>query len=626
MSDNASEVINFKPYKRLVENVPQEIKQAAQVHKVPVESIDIDIAAVNTQYRTKKDTNWSEATKDVLKKIETPKYMLMPTLQLQQTYEIIFRPAIENTPLQLNYNITSDEYKSKIMARITSEQPFSRHPKIGSMLLEEINKKKLKLGLVINIFDKSLKEKLRTLSEEIKNGEEIDSFDVVISECSAPTSSVNDKLIEHFKIAQEEKQKKEDGSVDHSDRGFAVGVYEGELILEYQKPILGKNGRNCLGEFIEAPKPTMQHKPQFKIGHGIEIDENDMRILYKAAIVGSVVYEPGLLDITDKIKMNGASFRGSGTINVGKDKDIALEIESKDDTMDSIASGVRVECTELNVKGVVGAGAEVHAKRVFVDGMTHAKAIIEVDENAEISHHRGKLTAKEAHIINLEGGVVRAEVVKIDKSNGGEIEAQRIYVKELGSNTILKASELIEIELITGDANKCIIDPTGVTNHTDKMEGYSSKLKDLENELLSVMGDYDHIQNELLSEKEWLTQLKQMLARKEIQLQSAHKVRIKAYQIKEGKLNDYQLIINEITGQQRAIREEIQYYDALILKAKIHCKSSWTEHNEVRFIHPQADEPYVLSPRPEDNKITLVKSGDDEYELHKEFFRIRCYR
>jgi hypothetical protein len=605
-------IVDFKPYKRVIENIPYELKRAAQTRKIPVSKIDIDLTAVTTLYRTKKDSNWAEATKEVLKKLEHPKYKLMSTLQIKQQYELIFRPTINRSSLDLDFKITTDKFKSQITANVSTPMPLPRHPKLGNMLLKEINKKKLKLGLVINIYDSLLKAKIREIVTAVTNGEEVSNFDIIMCQCSAPSPAIDDDIIEHYKI---NNQKENEESGDRSDRGFAIGVYTGEIILEYQKPLEGENGRDCLGAFIKSEKPLITHKPTFKPGDGIDIDENETRILYKAAMEGSVVHEPLLLDVTDKIKVQSATFRGTGTINVGKDKDIKLEIGSKDEMQDSIASGVRVECTELNVTGVVGAGAEVYAKVADVQGMTHAKAFIEVDETAHIAHHRGKLIAKEAKIDSLEGGKVKAEIATITKANGGEIEAQKIFITELGSNTIIKASETIEVDFISGDGNKLIIDPSGVADSHSKLEGYTLQLKQLDSEMISIMEEYNYVQKDVMVEKEWLTQLKQMLAKKEIMLLPVHKIRMKSYQLKEEKLKDLQLIIDQTQQKQRTIREEIMYYDTLILKAKVHSKAEWKSGNKVRFIHPQAEEPYVLTPKPKDNEIMLAKIEEGEYQL-----------
>lgn len=120
---------------------------------------------------------------------------------------------------------------------------------------------------------------------------------------------------------------------------------------------------------------------------------------------------------------------------------------------DAVNSGVGIECEELNITGSVGSNTNLKATRMRVEGTTHTKSKIYAKE-AYIKTHRGFAQADKLNIDLLEGGNIKAKEVRIKKSLGGVIEADRIYIEQLESNNSCVFYNNVVIERFEGENNK----------------------------------------------------------------------------------------------------------------------------------------------------------------------------
>lgn len=75
----------------------------------------------------------------------------------------------------------------------------------------------------------------------------------------------------------------------------------------------------------------------------------------------------------------------------------------------------------------------------------------------KLEKHSGVIEGENIEIKYLNCGKVTANIVKINKTNGGEVTSNQITVNELGSSTVLIATNLVEIFKITGKKNQIII-------------------------------------------------------------------------------------------------------------------------------------------------------------------------
>jgi len=84
-------------------------------------------------------------------------------------------------------------------------------------------------------------------------------------------------------------------------------------------------------------------------------------IEYFASDNGYVVFANNELRISKTLKLEGADFKSSATIDAGDDqRDISVHIQhKKSHSEDAIGSGVRIDVKELNVEGSVGSNVTI---------------------------------------------------------------------------------------------------------------------------------------------------------------------------------------------------------------------------------------------------------------------------
>ena len=170
------------------------------------------------------------------------------------------------------------------------------------------------------------------------------------------------------------------------------------------------------------------------------------------------------------VTCNGAlSFKDTGSINAGTDKDIEINVTEDDSVKDAIGMGVKVTVSTLNVDGNVGEKAEITAHDVQINGQTHQSSIIRADK-VEIDIHKGYVYADEVTISRLEAGLVEAEIVNIKEAIGGVIRAREVHIHNLFSHIKIYSSKKIEIDNILGSENLIVID----------LEGYKDGINEIE--------------------------------------------------------------------------------------------------------------------------------------------------
>ena len=169
---------------------------------------------------------------------------------------------------------------------------------------------------------------------------------------------------------------------------------------------------------------------------------------------GYVVEDQDKFDIANLLEFNNkVDFKNIGIIRAGLDKNVKINIKFISDMQDAVNSGVGIECEELNITGSVGSNTNLKATRMRVEGTTHTKSKIYAKE-AYIKTHRGFAQADKLNIDLLEGGNIKAKEVRIKKSLGGVIEADRIYIEQLESNNSCVFYNNVVIERFEGENNK----------------------------------------------------------------------------------------------------------------------------------------------------------------------------
>jgi hypothetical protein len=393
------------------------------------------------------------------------------------------------------------------------------------------------------------------------------------------------------------------------------GVDENELILEYIKPKRGETGRTCSGQIIEVREPTCKYASYITVDDNIIKKEDDDSIKYFSKIPGYVKRKGGNISISNEVSLKSASFKDTGSIDPGEDKDIVVNIQGKETHEDSIGSGVNIDVKELNVDGTIGSNVTVKANDLNVGEQTHRNSQLEAVEHADIKLHRGKLKAKTAKIDILETGTVVAEEVYVKKMLGGEITAHKVVVDELISNTVITALDSIEILSIFGTHNKLIIDPNMIDSYHEKIDALQKEIKALQRDFKEAQIEYlkKHTSYKKLAPRIKTFQKKVLAATQAGKNpMKADIIRIKQYKKEAAILKEQAQALADDEQKIANLNEDLQkLYDADIHAKVIH-KGTYDGHTKVIFVDTKTSQEYSITPDKKMQTIFLEKIGQEK--------------
>lgn len=624
MSKEVNTKIDFPPIPRKCSNVTFELKSVADSFKIPLNSIDFDISNVATFIRivpenhTNIDYDWEEADLGMLLELKKEQYLAKKEVEIKQVYEILIKPYKKEDDFFLDVSFAANKTLSKVVAIIKKSSILPNSLTLAQRLLVELNKKKLRLGIFINLFDD---EMLLGIEEIVGHIREFGSLkqDFKITVCSSlePIWPVNDEL----RFLYSEKVKKssttENGHIDFSKRDFAVPVDIDEVIIEYIKPKEGKPGRTCKGEYVIPPLPNIRNVPTFNYDKdSIYVVETEDAILYKSKIRGFVEKVGNLFRVKEELNVDKIDFKTTGSIESSIDLGLTISVKLEDYTEDSISAGMRVECAKLNIKGSVGSGAIVKADSAYIEGMTHGTSRIEAKE-AFIKVNKGTLIAKIANIDTLEGGVVRAEKVNVHKVIGGEIYANEVNIDFCYSNAYIAATKLIKIKQVYGDNNKFVIDPEIFGELGDKIQSIKNALLKLSIEYTDLQKSYE-VKSKFINENiNTIKAVKQKLA--ELQKQN-----IEPNKGLLARINDFYNTIEELkkgTEELNKKREkkleleaELDKLQNGIFSAQIIHEGVWSGLNEIIFNTISPKKSISRVPRGAE-KVFMLKEEIDDFVI-----------
>jgi hypothetical protein len=261
--------------------------------------------------------------------------------------------------------------------------------------------------------------------------------------------------------------------------GMVIEVEAGEILVEYKKPILGKNGLNAFGEYIQkdALEKINDLKAQVDT-KTITIEEDEYSKKYKAKQKGYVYYDKKTLAVDNRLHLNEVS-RNKNVLDPQKEKNnIEVVVKQHDVTKDSIGEGVELSSENIHVDGFVGAKSLLEAKYLEIDGATHQDSK-QFAKYAKINRHKGTLRCHEANIKLLEGGTIHATKVNIENSLSGFVYAQDVTIKQVRSNLKIYATNSIKIALVSGEDNYFEINYKKVSVILSKIEYLQKEIEDL---------------------------------------------------------------------------------------------------------------------------------------------------
>lgn len=598
------------------ENVYKDLQVAAKASQVNVNDVDVDILKIHTRYIVGDE---NAVSVDDAAIFDDNEFFINPTLQIEQSYKVrYYDKTVTNKPKLPKIGVSANKSLTRIRAKVFAQEGLKYSPDLATEIENAINRELLKYGFLIGIRNANLKTESKHIASLIRvNGalNEDVVFDVAYGiDAKYP---IDDALVYHY------REKNKDN--DDPNASILSIVKENEIVIEYVKSRPGRNGRNLKGVLIPVGDPKNENSADIKTTDKIRKEEDDDSIKYIATMQGYVSEENGVYDIKEKLEVDAVNLKTTGSIDAGLDNDITINVTESDVMKDAIGAGMSIEASTLNVQGSVAEGAHIKTKNVTIGGLTHAKSTIE-SVDADIATHLGTLIcSNEAKIDRLEGGNVEAKIVHVNSVVGGEITGEEIYINELASNCTITAARLVVINTLKGSDNRIIIDIT-------KISEFANSLKTLSEEK-QVLGREIHKLTDSLREKKGLINAN---------LSSINYVKKRIEEISAtgadapisllNKLKDYQALVYEYNALAKEYKLKKEHFDntvaglekiqSMIFDSKVVNKGRWVELNDIKFqlIEPRKTIDYATKENELARVITikhLVIAGESIYEIKK---------
>jgi len=594
----------FQPKVVLTENVNKELLKVAKEYDLPISSLDFRLLSYKT-YIKFPDTEFLEADKEGLEKFMIKENLLNEDSKIKQIYEIeIIKFKSSNNfellgKMAVNSNYTKAEF-------LVSKNSIFKINNIYEKVKEELNKKKIKNSLLINFFD-LMDEDIRNLQNIIFIDGKLNN-DLRINICKGiePVKTVNGKIIYHFNIYKSKEKK------------LIYPVKEGETLIEIILPKEGQNGRDCKGEIIKIQKSKEFNIPNIEFDEKtIEKKINDERILFISKKNGYIIKEDGKFIIKDEMEIKQINIKTGNVENADK-SDVKLKIKENDVLKEAIADNMMVETTELYVKGNVGNKAKIKAKKLEINGQTHKNSKI-LTEDAFINVHKGEVKAKKIKINRLESGIVRADEVEIDLALGGIVYAKSIKINKLLSHNKFFASNLIQICEVKGEENIFAISPKKVLKDID-IEAMGKKITQIEQNLNIKKREYNRLKKIYLENKNSIGEYKKLYLQNKQNNKKTSPIilkKLKEFKILTDKINNFKIEILMLKKQKEHIKEEIEYLQNGIYKAKIISNSNWKPFNRIMFELIEPPIKLIYDTKTGDYKCGFKLKSEDELKIIK---------
>ncbi len=607
------------------QSVAKELFKIAKSYEMDADLLDFNLLDVQTYtriYDGTKETEWEELAIEESQKFNDEALLLNPHFQIKQTYEIeIFsnKPAKNDPYNDFKLAVGANATKCKVYLSIAKGSRVQYIPQFEHDLIDMINRKKIRAGILVYMFDSMVEDVASKLSARVRIAEKLEfeqSETHLIAEGYEPTATINDQLILHY---ENTKEVDENEKVDYASRGFIQSVKKGELLIEYIKAKMGKPGRNCRGEYMEPKEPVISHEPTFRVSDNIKIIEDENSIKYYADENGYIAFEDNTYVIKNEVDVDAISFKTTGSIDSGVDSDVNMSVKEADAIKDAVGSGMKVEVTEIEIDGNVGSNASVVAKKAQIGGQTHKTAKIRADE-LEINVHKGEAYGKNVHITRLEHGRVEAEIVEVVQAIGGVIRAQEIEIDICASHVKATATRKIEIKKMLGSENTFTIDPllsrdaqNSKDDHEEKIQEIKLRLRELKKEInkytqLIKNGTkaYLEIKKRLLHYQKNKVKMPESFVKKYKQFQNMQQ-RLK---ILKDEFTEKQEKLNLLTTRTASFQDNI-------LDARIINHDKWVGYNEIKFklVDPPVELVYKPLEGSSEKVFGLVELQDGDYAI-----------
>ena len=422
-------------------DIQKSMAMYATDNQVSLNECTFSINRVDTYIKESATDEFILIAKDILNQYTDKDRILNEHIEFNQVYTITAK-KLKNNGLKLNYEIVLGDNAThpKITIKNDSKIPYKKYaPKDMLLLLyTELNKIKASNSILVNIFDEEMKKTLKAFVKHIYAGKFTKNIRIPLFNGIEAVVTRESKLVYWFR--------------EKGNQNQIIEVEENELLIEYKKPIFGKNGLNAYGKEISGGSANNSDDLEATIDkQSIKIEENEKSKLYKSSRRGYVHFDGNSLSVDNKIRMSKIS-RNQTSLASEEENNVEVMISQNDTTKDSIGEGVELVSETIHINGHVGAKSTLEAINLTIDGATHQDSK-QFAKYAEINRHKGTLRCHEAKIKLLEGGEIHASKVDIEACLGGSIYAKDVTIGLVKSNLKVYASNSITIKQVRGEDN-----------------------------------------------------------------------------------------------------------------------------------------------------------------------------
>lgn len=552
------------------ENPARELLSTASRTHLNLNELDFNLLAFSTQYRFG-DGEWKKISEKDLTLFDKDEIFLKNDLQIKQEYKIEIFHSKEPSQISQAVKLIANKKLTKIIAQIDLAG-LKSYDKLPLELLQNIYKKMLKLKFLIGIRIFDFKKNLLAFCNRYKNSTLNKTTQIIVATGIEPMRGQDEFLSLVY------KEKARNYTLDEKRLGI-IAVDENEVVLRHIKAKQGREGKDLNLHPLRVLSPN-ENKIIFSCSSAFKQIEQEEYTEYLALKKGFVVENANSFDIANELDFQEVEFKKVGVIKAGLDKNVKININFVSELKDAVNSGVEIECEELNINGSVGSNTQLKATKMKIEGTTHSKAKMSAKE-AYIKTHRGFVEAEILNIDLLEGGTVKAKEVKIKKSLGGNIQADKIYIEDLESNNTCIFFENSTIERIKGRNNKF--------NAKVKMKdkNYDEEFKALEEQSARLSRKLDKIKAFIKASKNTISSLEKTMTELKNsgqKIPAGYEKALKNFSLQNQELAKLQNEEKQILERKKALQLELSHLQELLFKANFINKSGkWTDMNELRF-------------------------------------------
>ena len=452
-------------------SIKSSLESFAKEQFLPIHKCEFKLLKSETYVRSSVDTEYSIYSDAILQEYLNKERILNEHVEFEQNYTIILTKTQKHS-LHLNYTLKFDKYYTKPYLILSPDSIISHKlytPKqLLNLLYKEFNKIKAYNEILIRIFDEEMIKSLNLLikyiyADKFKKRVRIPLFNGI-----DPIITRESKLIFWYEEKMDENQ--------------VIEVKKDELLIEFKKPIYGKNGFNAFGKGVNATCADNDEDLETEIDkESIYIKEDSNSKCYLSKKQGFVNFTANKLSVSNKIKLRKIS-RNAKKVASSEENSIEITIAQHDTNRDSVGEGVSLTSESIKIEGFVGANSRLEATTLEIKGATHQDSI-QSAKFAKINRHKGKLRCHKAEITLLEGGEVHASHAEIETCLGGSIFAKDVTIEHVKNNLKVFASNSITIKLVSGEDNKFKIHYKDIPIIMSELDFIDNDIEDLKYQL-----------------------------------------------------------------------------------------------------------------------------------------------